>query len=297
MLADVIVVSCARDLPVNRISIPAVIEYIPAARYVVVVPKPDCSAFQKALPGQVTVISEESLLSGWNLGQIAAKLPQSVRLRAGWYYQQLLKIEAVRQLPGNSEALVWDGDTVPLRPLKFKDSAGRVGFYVGQENHAPYFDTTRRLLNRGRAISHSFIAQCMYLRARWIWALIETIERNANAEWVDAVLSCVTGKCQSEFSEYETIGTFVASEYSLDFFINPRPWYRWGMAYFGGIDQVTRAGLIGLSKSYDYVAFETWDRGLAATVRARRQRLADRMRSWREKPGFESMDSHGNGKQ
>jgi hypothetical protein len=278
MLAAVIIVTCARDLPVNLISIPAVLQYIRASTYAIVVPHADLPRFRAVLPGEVTVIAEESLLGDWTIQKIAESLPQGVATRAGWYLQQLLKLEAVRQMMTTSEALIWDGDTVPMRPMIFKDAAGRIGFYVGREHYGPYFDTTRRLLGMERAVPHSFIAQCMCVRVSWIQELLEKIEQRTGKGWIDAILSSIPGKSPSEFSEYETIGTFVATTHRPDIFINPRPWFRWGMALFGGIDGVTAIGLQHLSRSYDYVALESWDRGGKAWVRSRMQRLFDRVR-------------------
>jgi hypothetical protein len=275
MLGHVIVVSRARDLPINRLSIPAVTMHLPAPAYSIIVPNHDLPRFRATLPGEVTVVAEESLLSGWTLKRIQQSLPPSVAARAGWYLQQLLKIEAVRQLPGDSEALVWDGDTIPLRPIEFKDAAGRIGFYTGREHHEPYFQATRRLFGSGRMIPRSFIAQCMYVRVRWIHELLGVIEGRAGSGWGEAILGCVPGLSPSEFSEYETIGTFVAGAFPAQMFINHRPWFRWGMAYFGSIDQVRAAGLGRLARSYDYVALESWDRGPAAWVRSRLQRFLD----------------------
>ncbi len=272
-----IIVTCARDLPVNRLSIPAVLNNIRASTYAIIVPGRDLPQFRSALPGGATVVAEESLLGDWTIAKIAQSLPRAVATRAGWYLQQLLKLEAVRQMTEGSEALIWDGDTVPLRPMMFKDAAGRIGFYVGRELYEPYFDATRHLLGLGRALPHSFIAQCMYLRVRWIHELLADIERRTATGWIEAILHCIPGKSPSEFSEYETIGTFVASTHRADIFINPRPWFRWGMGHFGGIEQVTAEGLERLSRSYDYVALERWDRGGKAWVRSRTQRLLDRL--------------------
>jgi hypothetical protein len=278
MLGNVIVVSRARDLGVNRISIPEIMTHIRASNYSIFVPNCELPLFKASLPGEVDVLAEESLLGDWTTKRIAGALPAPVDGRAGWYLQQFLKIEAVRQLPALSEALIWDGDTVPLRPMNFKDSSGRVGFYVGREHHEPYFDTTRSLLRLGRAIPHSFVAQCMYVRVHWICALLAAIEDRSSSGWIEAILRSISGKFPSEFSEYETIGTFVANRWQSEMYLNHRPWFRWGMSHFGGVDRITAAGLRRLGRSYDYVALESWDKGFPALVRSRKTRLFDLIR-------------------
>jgi hypothetical protein len=278
MPANVIVVSCARDLPVNQISIPAVMKYIRASSYSIVVPYRDLPQFRALLPQEIAVVAEESVLGDWTIRKIADSLPCAVAARAGWYFQQFLKIEAIRQLPETSEALIWDGDTIPLQPMTFKDPANRIGFYVGREHHEPYFDTTHRLLGLRRVIPHSFIAQCMYVRVRWIYELLANIEQRAGKGWIEAILASVSGSSASEFSEYETIGTFAMTAFKAETFINPRPWFRWGMAHFGSIGRVSAVGLDELSRSYDYVALESWDQGTKAWIRSRTHRLLDRVR-------------------
>jgi hypothetical protein len=271
---NVITVSCDRDLAVNRLSIPAVLRQIRASSYTLVVPGADVPRFKAALPGEVHTIAEEAVLD-WSIERIAQALPPAVAGRAGWYLQQFLKIEVIRQFAGAAEALIWDGDTIPLRPMNFKDSDGRIGFYVGRERHEPYFETLRWLLGLGRVIPKSFIAQCMYVRVGWVHALLAKIEERTGKAWIEAVLTCVQGKDSSEFSEYETLGTYAMTAFAAEVFINHRPWYRWGMAHFGGIDRVNPAGLEKLSRAYDYVALERWDRGHAAWLRSRTQRISD----------------------
>jgi hypothetical protein len=278
MLGTAVIVSCARDLRVNEISIPALMKHVRASCYMVVVPSRDVQQFMELLPREVRVIAEESLMGDVTVEAVARSLPAAVAHRAAWYFQQLVKMEAVRQLPPASEALIWDGDTVPLRPLAFKDAEDRIGFYIGRECNEPYFDATRQLLGLTRAIPYSFIAQCMYVRVRWIHELLAAIERRANTGWIEAILASIPGKSPSEFSEYETIGTFVATGLKAEMFINTRPWFRWGMAHFGGVDRMSAGSLDKLSRSYDYVALESWDRGPAAFIRSRTQRLLDGLR-------------------
>jgi Family of unknown function (DUF6492) len=273
---SVVIVSCARDLAVNRLSIPAVLQQIRASSYAVVVPGRDLPSFKAVLPGEVDAIAEETLLPAWSVGRIADSLPSAVAPRGGWYLQQFLKIEAIRQLAGGEEALIWDGDTIPLRPMNFKDTDDRIGFYVGRgERHEPYFDTLRRLLGLERVMPESFIAQSMYVRVNWIHSLLEAIMQRTGKAWVDSILACISGIDPSEFSEYETLGTFVVSSFPREVFLIDRPWYRWGMAHFGGIDRVSELGLQKLSRIYDYVALERWDRGRVAWLRSRTQRLID----------------------
>lgn len=265
----VVIVTCERDLPINRLSVPAVIRHIDADEYQVIVPDAEVARFRSALPSRAAILPESSLLSGWTLSAIAHRLPPQSANRAGWYLQQIIKVQALAALPSGSRAVIWDGDTIPLCSPAFTDAEDRVGFYLGTERHAPYFDTIEELLGVGRAIDGSFIAQCMHVRVRWIHELIGSIEVRKARPWVEALLAAVTGQSPSEFSEYETIGTFAVRRYPNECFIHRRPWFRFGTAYCGGLERITPAHLQRLARLFDFAAFERWDTGLRAALRSR----------------------------
>lgn len=276
MLDAVVIVSCERDLSVNRFSVPAVLDFIEAGEYLVIVPQSDIRTFQRALPGRASVVAEEQYIGNCSAARIANALPTQFSCRAGWYLQQFIKLSALNQLPSRSEALIWDGDTVPLRCLRFKDASGRIGYYLGSERHPPYFDVIRALLKINPAIAQSFIAQCICTRVQWIHELLAAIESRSGLPWMDSILRVLPGHSKSEFSEYETLGTFVATFHSDSIFMNHRPWFRWGSGYCGGIDGAGKESLSTLARLYDFVAFESWDRGPRAWLNSRARLLRDR---------------------
>lgn len=271
MLNRVILASCRRDIEINRLSVPAILECVDAKRYLLVVPAADVPAFRKELPSGVEVLDERSVLPDCDIARIAGSLGSEFASRAGWYLQQFLKIELASGSAQQETALIWDADSVPLRPLAFEDSMGRIGLYTGVEFHRPYFDTIERILGLGRTVSGSFIAQCMCVRPTWISGMKDTIEFRCGRSWIDAILENLAQQHQSAFSEYETIGTYVTNAHSNEVFLNDRPWFRWGGGYFGDIRNVTASGLKQLSRYYDFVAFERWDRGFKSWCRSRIQ--------------------------
>ncbi len=288
----VVIVTCERDLGLNRLSVPEVIAHIAADEYQVIVPDGEVACFRTALPSRVSVIPESSLLFGWTLPQIARGLPPSMTVRAGWYLQQILKIQALAALPTRSRAIIWDGDTIPLRPPVFTDSEDRIGFYAGTERHAPYFATIERLLGIERVIAGSFVAQCMSVRIQWIHELIASIEDRAGRPWVEALLAAIAGQSPSEFSEYETIGTFAFRRHPDQCFLNHRPWFRFGTAYCGGLDRITPVHLRRLARLFDFAAFERWDVGLRAALRCRVRLLQHRFETRVTLRGSSSRGSH-----
>ena len=270
-LNRVIVIAQRRDLAVNRLAIPMVLEHIAARRYLMAVPASDVEVYRREMPSAVDILSEESVLAQWNKDAIARTLPAKVAQRAGWYLQQFLKIELAMTCAPGERSLILDGDTLPLRPLSFEDVDGRIGLYTGKEFHPPYFATIRRLLDLPRGAGYSYIAQCMCVRPVWIEALIDSIERRSGTGWIESVLRSIPGDSVSEFSEFETIGTFVASRFPSEIYLKQRPWFRWGRGYFGGDEELAPERLRKFAALYDFIALESWDRGIKAWFRSRSQ--------------------------
>ncbi len=186
--------------------------------------------------------------------------------RVHWLYQQFLKINAIidSDLDDDSIVVIWDADTVPLRKISFtEDHGGRLLVYPGSERHTPYFKTIEALLGGGVFADFSFIAQCLPVRAGWVRGLVKEIERRSGAPYVDAVLRILPGGSGSEFSEYETIGTWIWRHHRDGIMVRERNrWLRNGAALFRGrlgawpADALFRL----LSCRYDYVAIEKWRR-------------------------------------
>lgn len=260
-LARVVSVVCRTDIDTWRVVSRQVLEHIAADEYIVAVPRAQRSEFEAATPAAYNVVPEDAYLEGHTLESIRNSLPDAARGRAGWYLQQFVKIGACSLGQDDSVNLIWDGDTVPLRRLRFIDDDRRLSFYTSSEHHAPYFSTLERLLGLTRAVDVSFIAQCMPVRARWVRELTAEIEARSSRQWIDAILACICGESPSEFSEYETLGQFVFQKYSGAQKLSDRPWHRFGNSLLGGIDQLTSERISLLAAEYDFVSFENWDVG------------------------------------
>lgn len=270
MLDSVVTMSTAADLRANRIALPAVLEHVAAANYFLVVPARDVGTFRAALPSAWTVVAENEFDEGWPLARVRDGLPPEFQRRAGWYLQQFLKISVARARPRDALVAIWDGDTVPLRAIAFTDARRRIGLYAGTSWHAPYFATIESVLGLRPRESRSFIAQCMALRNAWVHGLVESIEARHARHWIEAVLDALPRRCESEFSEYETLGVFAANHDPDGFFWNRRRWFRWGAGYCGGIERVDTRTLERFARLFDFVALEQWDRGAYAWLRSRK---------------------------
>ena len=180
--------------------------------------------------------------------------------RAGWYFQQFLKMGVALRADLSPHYVIWDADTILLRPLTFLDEEGHSLVAPSKECHPPYFKTLERLLSIPRLTSYSFISEHLVIETEVMRSLIHEIEVRHPSEksWVWAILNAVDAAelSRSGFSEYETYGNYLlqkkpdavrqrklSSLRRASRFYSPSP---------------SQADLLLLAMNNTYATFETW---------------------------------------
>lgn len=130
--------------------------------------------------------------------------------RAGWYYQQFLKMEFHR-LCDSEYYLCWDADTIPLKPINMFHSSGLPYFDLKPEYMNSYFDTLHNLFGFSKVIEQSFISEHMLIKRNFMSEMInEIMSRPLKGNtYYEKIFSAVTMPFNG-FSEFETYGTWVA---------------------------------------------------------------------------------------
>ena len=176
--------------------------------------------------------------------------------RAGWYLQQFLKLAAASE-QGPDWRLLWDGDTLPLRPLRLlsDEAPPRPLLAPREDRHPPYFRTIERLLGKGAFAAHSFIHEHLLVRRDLAAALLDSL-RAEGTPWPHRVLGAIDAAdlVPSGFSEFETYGTFVHRRDPRHFATRPLRSTRDAMVVLGPCP--TAANLIALSNRFDLATFE-----------------------------------------
>lgn len=130
--------------------------------------------------------------------------------------------------------LIWDADCIALNDMMFfhheklqQEKPENLTTYFAKHDyiHKPYFDTLERLQIPiykqdsisilMRAVDFSFIVEHMMINNSIMCELISRIEKTHNKLFFEAILESID-ECQlsaSGFSEFETYGNFVASQY------------------------------------------------------------------------------------
>ena len=260
---DSVVSTCmARDASIWKTAAPRILDHIKSNNYVLIVPGIEIPEFKKISPAEIRIIDEECFLGGRDLGWVKRQLPSSLSARAGWYYQQLLKIDFLRSLEPGKIGVIWDADTIPLKDLKFTDDSGRLIYRLGTHRpriHEPYFALIEALLGIKRSIDQSFISQCMPARAEWVRAFCEEIEnRNPNADWATTVLNFVnqypTG---CGFSEYESLGSFFTENFATQMILQAGLYYR-PANLFSPPDALDQFPFSRWAETMEYLAFDSY---------------------------------------
>jgi hypothetical protein len=218
---------------------------------------------QKLYP--VVPLDENQIIPGISvqtIGDFIEKKGQN-RTRAGWYFQQFLKMSASR-IPNVSEYyLIWDADTVMLKPISFFNNAGQALIKPSFEYHQPYFDTFRQIFGKERNVDFSFISEHMFINRRYMDELITVIGKHSEKKqhWVWNIMNAVETEHLSGagFSEYETYGNYVSIVHPGSMAIRPLGSIRYGARKFGL--NPNSYDLYRLSLSYSYASFESWDTG------------------------------------
>lgn len=178
--------------------------------------------------------------------------------RAGWYLQQFLKMYYAF-VCRKDHYLIWDADTIPLKPIYFLNRRGEMFFNMKPDHHLPYFDTMNKLFNGTlkfvESATPSFITEVMIMNTRIMRELVG--ELGGTNFWKN-ILNAINDKdlSGSGFSEYETYGTYLVNKYPQLFRPGPLVTQRNGMAIFKRVLTEDELSLL----PYDTISFENWQR-------------------------------------
>jgi hypothetical protein len=272
-----IVSTCrARDLPVLEIAARKLPEMIPCRRLYVVAPDDDCRKIQRRLGREVCVIAENDFIPGMTLGKLRSLAAPGFPKMAGWYFQQFLKLQFAFVEPEDDFYLIWDADTIPLQPMRFFDSAGRMLLTQAVEYHVPYFETYRRLFGEEPHREFSFIAQHLLVQKSIAREMLAAVERHIEGAegWAWKIMRVLPpDQGVHTFSEYETYGHYIKNHHPDRVRFVNRQWLR-EPAYHSVQSVPSTKELEALAEKYEYAAFERVFKGWRLLAK----RLINRLR-------------------
>ena len=147
----------------------------------------------------------------------------------GWWWQQLVKLLALHWWPQlGQRLLVWDSESVLLRPLRFQDGQGRGLLHPASELHAPYTEHLEQLLPglRRSYPQLSGITHWMLLDQLIIGDLIHQVEHHWQMPFWQAFLAAVSPewRVQGGASEYDLYFNFALQFHPGRVRLRSLPW-------------------------------------------------------------------------
>ena len=177
---------------------------------------------------------------------------------AGWYVQQFIKMEFSRHTQ-DEYYLIWDSDTIPLKPVKFFDDTMKPFFDMKTEYHVPYFTTINRLFPDVHKVAKgSFISEHMLIKSAYMRELLDEIGSDFQAAIINAI--DVKDLSSSGFSEFETYGSYVTVRHPDSYTM--REWHslRCGKRFYADSSLIDEENRLWLSTKYDAISLEKWHR-------------------------------------
>lgn len=210
----------------------------------------------------VQFIDENELLEGLSFRSVADIIGKTNgdERTAGWYLQQFLKLGYAR-VCADEYYLVWDADTLPVRPIPFFDSKTKKPFLNLKKEYIPaYFSTINVLLEMDKCREESFITEHMLFNTALCKQMLEDIESQEVLPGKSFWEKCIWGTDNREtnfaFSEYETYGTYVMTKYPDLYQTRKLETLRGGADFLG--ENPSGEMIDWAATIFDTISFEHW---------------------------------------
>ncbi len=223
------------------------------------------SFFEKKLTTDTPVhmLDEDKIIENITLDSLKEIFLQRIKTdqRAGWYFQQFLKMSICNTSEVAENYLIWDSDTLLLKTIPFFDEAGRTFVNPKIKIHAPYFKLMKKLSGLTKQVNYSFISEHFMVRKTYMKELIDSFTKNDSSyqPWPELILNAIDNDNlgHSGFSEFETYGNHIASYHKESFCVRPIKSTRGAAKLFGKIPNQYDIFTL-MEADYVFATFESW---------------------------------------
>jgi hypothetical protein len=251
MIDKILILAAAKDINIIEDTLNSVLKNLKSKSYYLIC---DESIYIKLITSKfnskVFIIRERIFLKH---SQIKSINNLKNKTLIPWYMQQLIKLEFCSRSRNRDIILIWDGDTIPSKPINFFVNKKMV-YYVSNEYHLEYFISIKKLIGLNKKIQHSFVAQCFILRAEWAKMMIKVIQARTNKYYFDSIISNANSSPKQNFSEFETLGTFINKYFFYEYQVSFSKWLRYGFSIYGSPKNMFKKSI-----DFEFVSFESWD--------------------------------------
>ncbi|MEN8964862.1 MAG: DUF6492 family protein [Polaribacter sp.] len=239
-------------------TIPSIISNISYDKIYILTKKSNFKELESTFKGKITCLDEDEICKHLTLDNIKEyfKNRNENPERAGWYFQQFLKLSVSKLHFISNLYLVWDADAVALNPINFFTQNNKIYFEKNKEFHEPYFEIIEKILDLKKQVSFSFIAEHLVFNKKLVITILNKISKK-ETWWLD-ILDNITSEnlSKSGFSEYELYGNYVSKFHKNEIEFRHLNKTRKGIKYLG--EKPSIRGLKLFSSAFDYMSFERW---------------------------------------
>ena len=270
------VVGCATrsDFAVAKHAISGIDEYIKTKKIILCVPDAD---FNIAKTEFSAIHTEAKFIIKKDSDFIKAKdqifLKQTLEkfgnIRMyGWYIQQFVKLAMIAvESTEKGCSLIWDMDTIPLRPLCFFTKKGEtLNCYYSTKYHEEYFTTINRMFGLNKVVVNSFIAQCLPISHKYYSEFISELGALGPDNWLSNLINSIEYKAPASFSEYETVGTYIEANHPGSYNFIETSWKRDAYRDFIKEKRDIQNVKKKLAPYYSFIAIEKPNRSLVRMI-------------------------------
>ena len=266
---DLIIMVTKKDISLLSLSIPYIRRYIKAFNVICVGKEILKSEIEKL---GVFFLNEDDVFEGMTLQKVRKLISDrgGDDKRAGWYFQQFLKITYCYICP-DDYYVVWDADTIPLSRIEyFRDDKPLL--MKKKEYHKPYFDTINILFDGsiGRYDKNvSFIAENMIINKKIMIEMIDVIQKNDKIKGnnvYEKIINSISPNDlnKSGFSEFETYGNYIMFNHPFEVELIHRNSIRIGAFVVGYHPNSAQLDWIG--KRYEIISIENKSNNIISTI-------------------------------
>lgn len=214
----------------------------------------------------VVFVDQDHILDGLTFENVKKTLEKAGGNPAfsGWFLKQFLTF-SFSFICDDEYYLVWDSDTMPLRPMSFFDEQTKKPIFTLKREYVPqYFKTLKKLLGMDKIRAESFISEHLMIKPSFCIEMCREIENNKAIKgkyfWEKCIYACNFSDWSQPFADYETYPTFVMYRYPEAYECKKRDTLRPGVEFFGA--EPSEKVLEWVSKDFDIVSFEHWGKAL-----------------------------------
>lgn len=279
---DIVTACRKKDLSTLSLALPLLRKNIPHRRLWVFTARANRKLFRDKLGAEVVILDEDEAVPGMTLDKLRRKgnlpgLPDG----AGWYFQQFLKYSYPSLEPDAERYLIWDADTLPLRPIRPFGDLGEsclspaypecakpiAGQPVDERTHQlleqatrvhePYFKNYEHLIGETANRSCSFIAQHMPIQTACLKAMLRKVDLKWPGDdgWAWKIVRNLKGESPNLFSEYEFYAQYALKHFPRQHLVRPLVWRRGGILKQGSDKEKQ---ILAWAEEFDFVALEAW---------------------------------------